>query len=96
MLVVADPRHVGEPRYEVVYAAPLTSQHYAWRRVDSSLYPLLKKGVGGLTQDSAVLCEHARGIDATRIVRQLGTLTEDEYEPIRTVLERMFGLEGAT
>ncbi len=96
VLVVGDPSRIGTPRYAVVFAAPLTSQHFAWRRVDSSLYPLLKKGVGGLTQDSAVLLEHARGIDATRIVRRLGTLSDDEYNPIKTGLERMFGFEGAS
>lgn len=95
VVVVADPHGAGEPRYEVVFGVPLTSQHFAWRRVDSSLYPLLKKGAGGLTQDSAALCEHARGFDAARVVRQLGALTENEYAPIRMVLERMFGLENA-
>lgn len=90
VLVVADPSRVGTPRYAVVFAAPLTSQHFAWRRIDSSLYPLLKRGVGGLTQDSAVLLEHARGIDAARVVRRLGTLSADEYAPIRKGLEQMF------
>ena len=95
ILVIADSHKVGTPRYELIYGAPLTSQHAAWIKADPSLYPLLLKGVGGLVQDSAVLLEHARGIDAARIVRQLGTLTDDEYNPIRGIIAKMFdfGLE---
>lgn len=95
VLVVAEPRRAGKTRFEIVFSAPLTSQHEAWVRVDPSLYPLLKKGVGGLVHDSAVLLEHARGVDAARVVRRLGKLTPEQYAPVRQLLEHMFGFAAS-
>ena len=61
---------------------------------DTSLYPVLEVGMGGLTQPSAVMLDHVRGVDAGRVVRPLGRLSAGEYAPIRSGLERMFGLES--
>lgn len=94
VVVVAEPKRAGRPRFEIVYGAPMTTQHLAWTEVDAALYPLLKKGVGGLVYDSAVLVEHARGIDAVRVVRRLGKLTPAQYAPIRQLLEVMFDSRG--
>ncbi len=96
VIVVAEPGRAGRPRYELVYGAPLTTSIDAWTSTDASLYPVLKAGAGGLPRDSVVLIEHARGIDAARVVRRLGKLTDDEYAPIRQVIEKMFGFEGAS
>ena len=95
-LVIAEPRRGGKTRFEIVFSAPLTSQHEAWTKVDPNLYPLLKKGVGGLVHDSAVLLEHARGVDAARVVRRLGKLTPDEYAPVRRLLGQMFDFEATS
>jgi mRNA interferase MazF len=91
VLLLAEPERAGTPRFEVVFGAPLTSHIDAWTKIDPNLYLVLPKGTGGLTRDSAVLIEHARGIDATRVVRRLGKLTYDEYVPIRRVVRKMFG-----
>ncbi len=84
---------MGKTRFEMVFGAPLTSQHEAWTKVNPD-YPLLRKGVGGLVHDSAVLLEHARGVDAARVVRRLGKLTPGEYAPVKTLLEQMLGFEA--
>ena len=94
VLVVAEPRRAGKTRFEMVFSAPLTSQYKAWIKVDPGLYPLLKRGVGGLTHDSAVLLEHARGVDAARVVRRLGKLTPEQYAPVRQLLEKMFDFKA--
>lgn len=94
VLVIAEPGRAGNARFEMIFSAPLTSQQGAWTKVDPNLYPTLKKGVGGLVHDSAVLLEHARGVDAARVVRRLGKLTPGEYAPVRRLLGQMFGLEA--
>jgi mRNA interferase MazF len=91
VLVVALPHRVGRPRYPIIVAAPLTTQLGEWAKVAPNLYPVLEAGVGGLVSRSAVMLEHLRGIDAGRIVRPLGTLSGDQYAPIKASLEKMFG-----
>lgn len=95
VVVVAEPYRVGQLRFEMVYAAPLTTQYEAWVAADQNLYHLLFKGMGGLVRDSVVLLEHARGFDATRVTRYIGALSTEEYAPIRMRLERMFAFEGS-
>lgn len=93
VVVIAEPDRAGQTRYPMVFGAPLTSQLAEWQGTDRALYPVLQRGVGGLPRDSVVLLEHARGIDAARVTRRLGTLSSDEYKPIRDVLEVMFGFK---
>lgn len=88
------PDTVGMPRYPMIVAAPMTTQLREWVAASPALYPVLEMGVGGLTRPSAVMLDHLRGIDAERIVRPLGQLSGDEYRPIRTELEVMFGFGG--
>ena len=93
VVVVALPDRVGMPRYPMIVAAPMTTRLGAWTRSSPALYPVLEVGMGGLTQPSAVMLDHVRGVDAVRVVRPLGRLSGEEYAPIRSGLERMFGLE---
>lgn len=93
VVVVALPDAIGVPRYPMIVAAPMTTQLRAWVSASPALYPVLEAGVGGLIRPSAVMLDHLRGIDAERIVRPLGRLSDDDYRPIRAGLERMFGLE---
>ena len=93
VVVVALPDRVGVPRYPMIVAAPMTTRLGAWTRSSPALYPVLEVGMGGLTQLSAVMLDHLRGVDAVRVVRPLGRLSDEEYAPIRSGLERMFGLE---
>jgi len=90
VVVVALPDALGVPRYPMIVVAPMTTQLREWVTVSPALYPVLEAGVGGLTRQSAVMLDHLRGIDAERVVRPLGQLSDDAYRPIRTGLEQMF------
>lgn len=49
-------------------------------------------GVGGLTQDSVVLCEQIRVIDKSRIIRVLGHLDDSYIEELAEALCVILGL----
>lgn len=51
---------------------------------------MLKKGQGGLTNDSFVLCHQIRSISVDRIIKPYGSLDTLDLEKIRTVLIDMF------
>ena len=89
VVVVGVPERVGKPRFPVIVAAPLTSATGDWVSAGGGLYPLLRAGTGGLSRDSVVMLEHLRGVDATRVLRRLGSLSAEAYAPIRGGLEAM-------
>jgi mRNA interferase MazF len=89
IVVVGEPERAGQPRFSLVFAAPITSQLGPWVQTGGDLYPVLKGGVGGLVRDSVVMLDHARGVDPVRVLRRLGQLTEEEYAPMRRGLEMM-------
>jgi mRNA interferase MazF len=91
-VVVGLPERAGEPRYPTVLVAPLTTQEGAWSRKASRLYPRLRVGAGGLPRQSVVLLDQLRSIDVQRVSRYLGSLTEDEFQPIQAGLTQIFGL----
>lgn len=49
-------------------------------------------GIGGLSQDSVVLCEQIRAIDKSRIIRVLGHLDESYIEELAEALCAILGL----
>ena len=62
----------------------------------SKLYPvnvLVKKGEGGLTKDSVVLCEQIRTVDETRFGRALGKLTDATMEKVNEALKISLALQ---
>ncbi len=59
----------------VVNVVPLTSLKSADRRI----YPnevLLRTGMGGLALDSIVLCYQIRTLDKSRLIEQMGMITD--------------------
>ena len=89
-LVVGIPP--GDVRYLVVLIAPLTTQSGKWTQRNSVIYPRLAAGTGGLSQDSIVLLDQIRAIDARRMIAYLGTLTSTEYAPILAGLQHIFNV----
>jgi mRNA interferase MazF len=64
-------------------------------RIRRALLPshvLISSGVGGLTQDSVVLCEQIRVIDKRRIIQVLGHLDDPHMEEIARALRIILGL----
>lgn len=87
-LVVGIPP--GKVRYLLVLIAPLTTQVGEWAKRNPAIYPKLAAGSGGLPQDSVVLLDQIRAIDARRMIAYLGTLTSEEYAPILAGLQQIF------
>jgi len=53
---------------------------------------LIAAGVGGLQQDSVVLCEQIRVVDKRRIVKVLGHLPEECMQDIGKAMSTILGL----
>lgn len=50
-------------------------------------------GVGGLTEDSIVLCEQIRVIDKRRLVRKMGNIGEDNLVKVGIAIRVILGLK---
>ena len=50
-------------------------------------------GVGGLTEDSILLCEQIRVIDKRRLVRRIGNIDEEDMRAVVVALKVILGLE---
>jgi Growth inhibitor len=57
-----------------------------------SSHVLVPAGVGGLSQDSVLLCEQIRVIDKRRITKVLGHLDDSYMEEIAKALRTILGL----
>lgn len=69
--------------------APFTTRI---RRTMLASHVLIEAGIGGLSQDSVLLCEQVRVIDKRRIVKVLGRLEEGYMEEIGKALSAILGL----
>ncbi len=69
--------------------APFTSKI---RRALLPSHVFVPAGVGGLSQDSVVLCEQIRVIDKSRIIRVLGHLDDIYMEELAKALSTILGL----
>lgn len=49
-------------------------------------------GMGGLSQDSVLLCEQIRVIDKSRLIRTLGSLGDSSMKEIEAALSMILGL----
>jgi len=92
-VLVGLPTYAGRPRFPVLMLAPVTTfREQAWVTAAPDLYPVLRAGAGGLRVDSVVLVDQTRALDASRVSRYLGALTEQEYAPVRAAVRLTFGL----
>ncbi|MBH8575571.1 type II toxin-antitoxin system PemK/MazF family toxin [Nostocaceae cyanobacterium CENA369] len=69
--------------------APFTSKI---RRALLPSHVFVPAGVGGLTQDSVILCEQIRAIDKSRIIRVIGHLDDDYLVQLVSALCTILGL----
>lgn len=90
-VVVATPSSTGPQRFNILVIVPLTTATGLWIRGNPTLYPRLSAGQGGLNMDTTAMIDHVQAIDATRVQKVYGTLTLDEFGPIRIGLEQIFG-----
>lgn len=90
-LVVGIPQRLGNPRFPLLLVAPMTSDlSQTWATASPALYPTLTAGEAGLPQNSIILLDQVRAIDLNRIVRYLGSLSSEQYQPILNSLQIMF------
>ncbi len=69
--------------------APFTSKI---RRAILACHVFIPAGIGGLNQDSVILCEQIRVIDKSRIIRVLGHLNDDCVAQLEVALCNILGL----
>lgn len=50
-------------------------------------------GVGGLAEESVLLCEQIRVIDKRRLVRKMGSVGEEQLSEVGTAVKVILGLE---
>ncbi|GAX44403.1 PemK-like protein [Tolypothrix sp. NIES-4075] len=70
--------------------APFTSKI---RRALLPSHVFVPAGIGGLSQDSVVLCEQIRVIDKSRIIRIIGHLDNDYMRQLTVALCTILGLQ---
>lgn len=80
----------GEMRFPMLVVAPLTTQKGDWVEANLMLYPILAPGIGGLTQESVVLLDQIRAVDARRMMAYIGSLTPKYYQPILAGIKPIF------
>ena len=71
------------------FIAPFTTKI---RRAQLPSHVFVPADIGGLTQDSVVLCEQIRVIDKKRIIKVLGNLDDSYMEKIDRALSIILGL----
>ena len=86
VILQVDRANAGSPHTII---APFTTKI---RRKLLPSHVLVPAGVGGLSQDSVVLCEQIRVIDKSRIIRVLGHLEERYIEELAKALCAILGL----
>jgi len=69
--------------------APFTTKI---RRALLPSHVFVPAGIGGLSQDSVVLCEQVRVIDKRRIIKVLGHLSDSYMDEIAKALRTILGL----
>lgn len=69
--------------------APFTSKI---RRALLPSHVFVPSGIGGLTQNSVILCEQVRVIDKSRIIKVIGSLDDDYMMQLNVALSNILGL----
>ena len=86
LIIQIDRANVSSPHTIII---PLTT------RIRETILPSHVKipdGVGGLTEDSILLCEQIRVIDKKRLVRRIGNIKEEYLRKVVVVLKVILGL----
>jgi mRNA interferase MazF len=87
VILQIDPANAVSPHTII---APFTSKI---RRALLPSHVFVPSGVGGLNQDSVILCEQIRVIDKSRIIRVIGHLDDDYMGKLAVALFTILGLQ---
>jgi mRNA interferase MazF len=89
VVVQINPANAASPHTIIV---PFTSKV---RRAILPSHVFIPSGVGGLIQDSVILCEQVRVVDKSRIIRVLGCLDENYMKQLAKALSTILGLPNS-
>jgi mRNA interferase MazF len=98
-VVVGVPETLGASRFPTLLLAPLTSDRREarrWAAKSPAHYPRLPKGTAGLRSDSICLLDQVRALGVERVGGYLGSLSGEEYQPIRDGLRHMMEISKDT
>ncbi|MDP8940342.1 MAG: type II toxin-antitoxin system PemK/MazF family toxin [Actinomycetota bacterium] len=91
-MVVGLPELAGTPRFGVLIVAPMTTDRgQEWAKRSPNLYPRYPEGTANLRSPSVCLLDQVRALDVSRVRNYRGTLSVEEYEPIRNGLAKVAG-----
>lgn len=76
---------IGNEENDFTIIAPISSVKEGYRRM--SIYVNVRKGEGGLEQDSFVHCGQIRAFDKTKIGKKIGRLSDNTMHKIDTALK---------
>jgi mRNA interferase MazF len=83
---------LGCSRFGVLIVAPMTTdRRQEWAGQSPELYSRYPAGTANLRSPSVCLLDQVRALDTERVRRYRGTLSSEEYSPIRDGLARMLG-----
>ena len=85
---------VGNRFASTTIVVPLTDASHI--KKPSPIYVHVKKGDGGTTKDSYVLCDQVRTVDQRRFRRAYGTLSPEAMSRVDAALLVSLGLPGAS
>jgi mRNA interferase MazF len=87
LVVQADRANAASPHTIII---PFTTRI---REVRLPSHVRVPAGVGGLEEDSILLCEQIRVIDKKRLVRKLGSIGEEHLRDVGLAIKVILGLE---
>ncbi len=87
------PARLKNSRFPTLVVIPITSaRDQPWSQASPNLYPLLAAGSANLPRASILLLDQVQSIDAKRVLRVIGSLTESDYARVRRGLAGLFEL----
>ena len=93
-VVVGLPDRLGPGRFPVIAVVPFTSYRgQSWVDAAPERYPRFDAGVAGLRSPSAALLDQLLAVDLQRVRTRRGRLTPEQYEAVKSGLERMSAVE---
>lgn len=76
---------IGNRAYPLTIVAPITGAEKKLKLFP--VYVAVKKGEGGLSKDSVILCDQIRTVDESRIIHTLGRMPHSVMERVNTALK---------
>ena len=87
LVIQIDKANAASPHTVII---PFTTRI---REVKLPSHVRVPAGIGGLVEESILLCEQIRVIDKTRLVRKIGSVGEEYLRAVDTAIKVILGLE---